>query len=190
MTAVTRWLEGLGLAKYADAFAAGEIDFNELVDLTEEDLKELGLPIGPRRIVLKAIVSLRNKTAEAGSASAPMAVAVPHAPAPAAPVAAAERRQLTVLFCDLVGSTTLATRLDPEDFRNVIQSYHACCAEIVAGFDGSPGLPAYHGSDAGKLSHPAARRACETYSAGSSLECCGSSGTLRILQSGILCFSI
>ena len=137
MTAVTRWLEGLGLAKYADAFAAGEIDFNELVDLTEEDLKELGLPIGPRRIVLKAIVSLRNKTAEAGSASAPMAVAVPHAPAPAAPVAAAERRQLTVLFCDLVGSTTLATRLDPEDFRNVIQSYHACCAEIVAGFDGS-----------------------------------------------------
>ena len=131
MTAVARWLEGLGLAKYAESFAANEIGLEQLADLNEADLREMGLPIGPRRIALKAILALRDNPAEMVSA------AVSQATTPAATRSVAERRQLTVLFCDLVGSTTLATRLDPEDFRDVMQAYHACCAETVAKFDGS-----------------------------------------------------
>ena len=165
MTAVTRWLEGLGLAKYAEAFASNEIEFDQLQDLTEDDLKELGLPIGPRRVVLKAIRALHDSATDTGSAAVQKAVTVPQVPAPAPPGSVAERRQLTVLFCDLVGSTTLATRLDPEDFRDVMQAYHACCAQIVAGFDGSVaqylgdgvmvrfGYPKAHEDDAARAVH-------------------------------------
>ena len=165
MTAVARWLEGLGLAKYAEAFASNEIEFDQLQDLTEDDLKELGLPIGPRRVVLKAILALHDSATDTGSAAVQKAVTVPQVPAPAPPGSVAERRQLTVLFCDLVGSTTLATRLDPEDFRDVMQAYHACCAQTVAGFDGSVaqylgdgvmvrfGYPKAHEDDAARAVH-------------------------------------
>jgi class 3 adenylate cyclase/predicted ATPase len=114
---VAVWLRGLGLERYEGAFRDNEIDWEALPRLTAEDLKDLGVVLGShRRKLLTAIAALRN---DQGSAAP-----------------AAERRQLTVMFCDLVGSTALAARLDPEDLREVITAYHRAVAEIVAGFDG------------------------------------------------------
>jgi class 3 adenylate cyclase len=120
---VAVWLRGLGLERYEGAFRDNEIDWEAVPKLTAEDLKNLGVVLGGhRRKLLEAIAALHGKTdAAAGRASA---------------VPAAERRQLTVMFCDLVGSTELAGRLDPEDLREVIAAYHRVVAQIVAGFDG------------------------------------------------------
>ena len=116
---ILEWLRGLGLDQYAPAFHANRITPDLLPSLTAEDLRELGVgPVGDRRRRLGAIAAL---------APAPTAE-----PEPAAPEACArqeaERRQLTVMFCDLVGSTALSTRLDPEDMRERIGAYHRCCA--------------------------------------------------------------
>ncbi len=120
---VADWLRTLGLEQYEPAFRANEIDATLLPSLTAEDLKDLGITlVGHRRRLLDAIAALR-----AGSALARAA--------PLPPVEA-ERRQLTVMFCDLVGSTALSTRLDPEDLREVIGAYHRAVAEIITGFDG------------------------------------------------------
>jgi predicted ATPase/class 3 adenylate cyclase len=124
------WLRELGLERYEQAFRDNEIDLRVLPELTAEDLRELGVAaIGHRRLLLKAIADL---AAGAGRA------APEHVPAasPANATADAERRQLTVMFCDLVGSTGIAARLDPEDLREVITAYHRAVAEVVAGFDG------------------------------------------------------
>jgi class 3 adenylate cyclase/tetratricopeptide (TPR) repeat protein len=110
MSNIALWLKGLGLEEYADAFAANEIDLVTLPELTEGDLKELGLPIGPRRRILNAILALRT--------------------------APPERRQVTVAFCDLVGSTELTARSDPEDARELIAAYRACLVEVLKRFDG------------------------------------------------------
>ena len=136
MTKVAQWLESLGLAKYENAFTANEITFDQLADLTDEDLREVGLPVGPRRAALTAILALKANNVNAGNTGQTTAGAtvVAHS-GPAND--SAERRQVTVLFCDLVGSTALATQLDPEDYRNAMRTYHACCAAIVAKFDGS-----------------------------------------------------
>jgi class 3 adenylate cyclase len=102
-----------------------EIDWDALPKLTAEDLEDLGVVLGGhRRRLLDAIAAL--------GAAVPAASATRDAPAPVE----AERRQLTVMFCDLVGSTALAARLDPEDVREVIAAYHRAVAEVVAGFDG------------------------------------------------------
>jgi class 3 adenylate cyclase/tetratricopeptide (TPR) repeat protein len=124
---IAAWLHGLGLEQYEPAFRANEIDARILPSLTAEDLKDLGVSlVGHRRRLLDAIAAL--------GAEPPAAV---RAAFPDAPVRAdAERRQLTVMFCDLVGSTELAARLDPEDLREVISAYHRAVAGIVAGFDG------------------------------------------------------
>ena len=122
---IAAWLHGLGLEQYEAAFRANEIDASVLPRLTAEDLKDLGVTlVGHRRKLLDAIAALGGVAP--GSAAR---VAAP-------PVEAAERRQLTVMFCDLVGSTELSARLDPEDLREVISAYHRAVAEIVAGFDG------------------------------------------------------
>jgi class 3 adenylate cyclase len=119
---VADWLRTLGLEQYEPAFRANEIDAGVLPSLTAEDLKDLGVTlVGHRQRLLDAIAAL--------------AVEAPAAPDASAPTTA-ERRQLTVMFCDLVGSTALSTRLDPEDLREVIAAYHRAVAEIVAGFDG------------------------------------------------------
>ena len=120
---IGRWLRDLGLEQYGAAFRENEIDAEVLPKLTAEDLKDLGVAIvGHRRRILAAIAEL--------SASASVANPLPAAePAPAAPVP--ERRQLTVMFCDLVGSTALSVRLDPEDLRGVINAYHRCSAEVI-----------------------------------------------------------
>jgi len=122
---VAGWLRGLGLEQYTPAFRDNDIDGEVLRRLTAEDLRELGVAsIGHRRRLLDAIGAL-------GAAEAPPA------PAPAAPVPGeAERRQLTVMFCDLVGSTPLATRYDPEDLREIVGAYHRCVAATVARFAG------------------------------------------------------
>ena len=120
---VAGWLQGLGLERYVPAFRDNEIDWEALPKLTAEDLKDLGVVLGGhRRKLLAAIAAL--------GAAVPAATVTPasgDAPAPAE----AERRQLTVMFCDLVGSTALSARLDPEDLRSVIGAYHRCVAGVI-----------------------------------------------------------
>jgi class 3 adenylate cyclase/predicted ATPase len=129
---INAWLRELGLEQYAEAFHDNDIDGDLLQRLTAEDLRELGIAsVGHRRRLLDAIAAF-------GDADRTRTVSLPPFPAmPAAPpVAEAERRQLTVMFCDLVGSTALSARLDPEDLREVIAAYHRAVTRVVVGFDG------------------------------------------------------
>jgi predicted ATPase/class 3 adenylate cyclase len=123
-----RWLAPLGLAQLAPVLRANDVDFEVLPELNEADLEKLGLSLGQRKKLLKAVASLPAPTAR----TAPNAALAPSL----IPASSAERRQLTVMFCDLVGSTALAARLDPEDLREVIGAYHRCVAATVARFDG------------------------------------------------------
>ncbi|MBV8735907.1 MAG: AAA family ATPase [Alphaproteobacteria bacterium] len=124
---VAAWLQGLGLARYVPAFHDNEIDWETLPKLTAEDLKDLGVVLGGhRRKLLDAIAALDAEAPATGTAASRDAAAL----------AGAERRQLTVMFCDLVGSTALSARLDPEDLRGIIGAYHRCVAETVEGFSG------------------------------------------------------
>jgi predicted ATPase/class 3 adenylate cyclase len=119
------WLRSLGLEQYEAAFRENKIDGEVLAQLTAEDLKDIGVTVvGDRRKMLTAIAAL-----SAASAAAPGGMS-PAAPEPAPSVA--ERRQLTVMFCDLVGSTSMSARLDPEDMRAIISVYHRCCADRIA----------------------------------------------------------
>jgi hypothetical protein len=125
---VVAWLRGLGLEQFAPAFRENDVDAEVLPELTPEDLIGLGVTsIGHRRKLLAAIAALR--------AEAPIAAATA-APRDAPVHTDAERRQLTVMFCDLVGSTALSERLDPEDLREVIGAYHRCVADTVGRFGG------------------------------------------------------
>ncbi len=132
MRDVAEWLEALGLGTYAEVFAENDVGLDVLPHLTEEHLKELGVSLGHRVRILKAIEAL-----EAASVGVPES---PPAPDPAAgvmaPTGEAERRQLTVMFCDLVSSTALSTRLDPEDLREVIRAYQDTCAKVIARYGG------------------------------------------------------
>src|SRR6202030_2503795 len=116
------------------AFRDNEIDERVLPSLTQEDLKEVGVgPVGHRRMLLAAIAALRGDTdRSAPSADVATASSVPNV----APEDRAERRQVTVMFSDLVGSTALSARMDPEDFREVISAYQNCVAETVVRFGG------------------------------------------------------
>src|SRR5215471_1072829 len=126
---VAEWLRGLGLQQYMPAFRDNDIDGEVLHRLTADDLRELGVAsIGHRRRLLDAIAALRD-------GQYPMETSPAPAPSPAV-TAEAERRQLTVMFCDLVGSTELSARIDPEDLRDVIGAYHRTVAGVVAEFDG------------------------------------------------------
>jgi predicted ATPase/class 3 adenylate cyclase len=126
MSSIGEWLASLGLAEYSQRFADNAIDLSVVRDLTEEDLRELGLPIGHRRKLQRAIAELNG--------AAPAIAQEPAKPLPRDD--AAERRHLTVMICDLVGSTALSARLDPEDLRRVIGAYHTCIAEIIARYQG------------------------------------------------------
>jgi class 3 adenylate cyclase/predicted ATPase len=128
------WLRTLGLGKYEAIFRENDIDETVLPSLTHENLKELGVTsLGHRVKLLDAIAALRGETSAAGSPSAP--TTTPSGPS-APPEDRAERRQVTVMFSDLVGSTALSARMDPEDLREVIAAYHKCAAEIVRRFGG------------------------------------------------------
>src|SRR6516165_5078399 len=145
---IAAWLRGLGLEQYAPVFRDNGIDMQVLPKLTAEDLKDLGITmVGHRRILLEAIAERKSgETQSSAAASTPLPT--PGTPAlaggrPGAPLpgldpgiagegtvgAEAERRQLTVMFCDLVGSTPLSTRFDPEDLREIVGAYHRCVAD-------------------------------------------------------------
>ena len=151
---VAVWLRGLGLEQYETLFRENDIDAEILSDLTDGDLEKIGVSLGHRKRLLKAAAALA-----AGPAPAPPAAA---APVPPGAAGAAERRQLTVMFSDLVGSTALSARLDPEDMREVIRAYQDACSGAVARYDGFVakfmgdgvlayfGFPRAHEEDAGR----------------------------------------
>jgi class 3 adenylate cyclase/tetratricopeptide (TPR) repeat protein len=116
MQPIAEWLNALGLGQYAQRFADNDIDANILRDLTDADLEKIGVSLGHRKRILRAIAELDEGAL----------VAEPALPGEA------QRRQLTVMFCDLVGSTPLSTRLDPEELREIIGAFHRCCAEQIA----------------------------------------------------------
>jgi class 3 adenylate cyclase/predicted ATPase len=120
MQQIAQWLDKLGMSEYLPKFTENRVDFSVLRDLTDQDLKDLGVLLGDRRKLLRAIGKLD---------AAPLPT--PEIPVTPAAQDGAERRQLTLMFCDLVGSTTLSTRFDPEDIREIIGAYHRCCAKLV-----------------------------------------------------------
>ena len=147
---VGTWLRSLGLGQYEAAFRENEIDETVLPGLTAEDLKELGVAaLGHRRKLLDAIAAQRSDTIASPATT--------HRPAPAeaSPRDTAERRQVTVMFSDLVGSTALSARMDPEDLREVISAYQKCVAHTVDRFGGfvakymGDGVLVYFGYPAG-----------------------------------------
>ena len=117
MQQVSDWLEKLGLGQYAQRFAENDISFSVLSDLTDQDLKEIGVSLGHRRQLLRAIAELSRREKEWSDAS--RCDCRRRAPREDT----AERRQVTVMFSDLVGSTALSARMDPEDLREVISAY-------------------------------------------------------------------
>jgi class 3 adenylate cyclase len=123
---IADWLRGLGLGQYVLGFAENAINWDVLPELTADDLKEIGVAaVGDRRRLLAAIAALGESPLPAPSTAMPPAAS-----------GEAERRQLTVMFCDLVGSTALATRFDPEDLREIVGSYHRRVADTVGRFGG------------------------------------------------------
>src|SRR5262245_21050931 len=138
------WLRKLGFERYESAFIENAIDSDLLPELTDDDLEKLGIPLGDRKRLVKAI-----RTALADSPDG-FVTSGGYAPTGQARVVA-ERRHLTVLICDLVGSTALSARLDPEDMSAVFDAYHATCARISRAYDGfvrdlrGDGVVAYFG---------------------------------------------
>ena len=128
---VDAWLRGLGLERYEQTFRDNEIDAAVLPRLTADDLKDMGVTVvGHRRRLLDAIAALRG----AEASPAPLGEAPAHARTTGPPHA--ERRQLTVAFVDLVGSTALSARLDPEEMREVIRAYQDTVAGVLTRFEG------------------------------------------------------
>ena len=151
MVEVGAWLRSLGLEQYAEAFQENAIDEDVLPDLSDQDLATMGVLLGHRKKMLKAIAALSVEATATDEA-----LHLPVAPTSAS----GERRQLTVMFCDLAGSTDLSTRLDPEDLQDIIRAYQDSCASAIAEFDGYLakymgdgvliyfGYPRAHGNDA------------------------------------------
>ena len=128
---VADWLRALGLEQYETAFRENDVHTELLPDLTADDLKALGITlVGHRRVLLKAIAALRP---EGTPAADPAGLST----TPTETIgSSAERRRLSVMFCDLIGSTALSARLDPEDLREVIRAYQACVVATIQQFDG------------------------------------------------------
>jgi class 3 adenylate cyclase len=123
MQQIADWLEKLGMSEYAQRFAESDIDTSVLRDLTDQDLKDIGVVLGDRRKILRAVSELAG--------AAPAAPLIEPKPQDST-----ERRQVTVMFSDLVGSTALSARMDPEDLRELISAYQRCVAETVQRFGG------------------------------------------------------
>lgn len=119
-----RWLAEVGLTELADTLAANDIGIDILSALTDADLREIGLTLGQRKRLLKAAAGL------AGDVAAPAAARASRT------AGEGERRQMTILFCDMVGSTQLTSRLDPEDMFQVVATYQRSCAEVIQRFGG------------------------------------------------------
>jgi class 3 adenylate cyclase len=131
---IAAWLQDLGLARYEAAFRESDIDVDVLPDLTEADFEKLGISLGHRKKLLRAIAELRAPSDRAAASVPPISGVDGFTQRSGA--SEAERRQLTVLFCDLVGSTALSARLDPEDMAAVIRAYQGTCAEVVERWGG------------------------------------------------------
>ena len=131
MSEIRKWLEAIGLGQYGDAFEANHIDMDLLQHVDDQTLKDIGIASAGHRL------RIRSSIAKMGSVTKPEVDATADVAALEATAASAERRQLTVMFCDLVGSTALSARLDPEDLRGIISAYHRCCTELV---ERRPGL--------------------------------------------------
>src|SRR6201998_2008139 len=129
MQQIVEWLQKVGLGQYAQRFAENDISFSVLPDLTDQDLKELGVSLGHRRQLLRAIAEMKGAETVAPKLTNENVSTV-------APQETAERRQVTVMFSDLVGSTALSARMDPEDLREIISAYQKCVAESVQRFGG------------------------------------------------------
>ncbi len=142
MQQIADWLEKLNLGQYAQRFAENDVDFSVLRYLTDADLEKIGVSIGHRRKILAAIAELPGLSLPR---DAPAERAEPK------PQETAERRQVTVMFSDLVGSTALSARMDPEDLREVISAYQKCVAETVQRFGGFVGA---HGSSSRLMRAP------------------------------------
>jgi hypothetical protein len=127
---VHQWLQELGLAQYAGAFEANDIDMELLAQVNDQVLKDIGVTSAGHRLrICNAIAKLKPDSATV----VPEGTVVSKAEVP---VTSAERRQLTVMFCDLVGSTELATKLDPEQLRDLMQAYQRACGEVISRYEG------------------------------------------------------
>ena len=129
MQSISEWLHSLGLDQYAQVFVDNGIDLEVIPSLSEQDLEKLGVLMGHRKKVLKAIADL----AKPETATGPHVTAAAMAPTIASE---GERRQLTVLFCDMVGFTELANRVDPEVLQTIIRAYEDACAACITRYDG------------------------------------------------------
>jgi class 3 adenylate cyclase len=129
MTAFEKWLADIGLQSYDAVFASNKIDFDVIGSLSDTDLRELGLTLGDRKRLLQAVARLDQQPE-----TAKPPVALSSVPEPVPP--SGERRQLTVMFCDLVGSTALSEKLDPEELRSLLHAYRTVCGEVIARYDG------------------------------------------------------
>jgi class 3 adenylate cyclase/predicted ATPase len=144
MQQIAEWLETLGLSEYARCFADNDIDTSVLRHLTDQDLKELGVSLGHRRKMLAAIAEMGNSFVAQAPAPSDMATASTRTPAvvtsqpsiSAADQVAGERRYLIVMFCDLVGSTSISAQLDPEEWRDLVSSYLDAASEAVTEMGG------------------------------------------------------
>ena len=136
---ISQWLEKLGMAEYVERFAENRIDLSVLGELTDQDLKELGVVLGDRRKILRAIAELDGSSPAiatgAGAAAATPSVATP-APSVPATQTAGERRYLTVMFCDLVGSTAISAQLDAEEWRDLVEAYLDAASAAVTEMGG------------------------------------------------------
>lgn len=141
---IREWLRGMGLEQYATAFEENDLTVDLAEDLTDQDLRDLGVAsMGHRKTLARAIAALKD-----GAPPAPRDTAArdrtndvsarrsPREPGPQSAAPLVDRRQLTVMFCDLAGSTALSSRLDPEDYREVIRTYQDSCAGIISRYDG------------------------------------------------------
>ena len=125
MSEIRKWLETIGLGQHADAFETNDIDMDLLQHVDDQTLKDIGIASAGHRL------RIRSSIAKMASVAKPEVNATAAVPTPEATAVSAERRQLTVMFCDLVGSTALSARLDPEDLRSIMSAYHGCCTDLV-----------------------------------------------------------
>ena len=133
---VADWLRELGFERYEAAFGENDVDAELLLGLTDNDLKDIGvISLGHRRRLLEAIAALRLKDAPADD-PVRFSPSPPASPTESLAETRGERRQLTVMFCDLAGSTALGEKLDPEELRSLLHAYRKLCGDVIARYDG------------------------------------------------------
>ncbi len=130
MSDVRTWLAGIGLGQYADAFEANDVEYGPAEGVDDQMLKDIGVTSAGHRLRIRNAIAKLARTSDI-EANSNSAVAAPDVAA-----ASGERRQLTVMFCDLVGSTALSEKLDPEELRGLLHAYRTLCGDVIARYDG------------------------------------------------------